>query len=139
MDVGQGEGAAKAFLEAVQPEVRKDEALSLDALFREVTGWAPRIWGASILGYGSYEYRYASGRGGVSLATGFSPRAREISIYVMPGYQDHGAILARLGRHRMGKSCLTIRRLDDVDRDVLAELLRAGLDALARLWPVTPS
>lgn len=128
-----------AFLNAADPPERIAEGQQLDALFRRVTGWQPRLWSGSMIGYGSYAYRYDSGHQGVSLATGFSPRRREISVYILPGYQDHGAILARLGRHRMGKSCLYIRRLADVDQAVLAELIAAGLRDLSAIWPVSPS
>jgi hypothetical protein len=127
-----------AFLAAVAPAAKRDEALRLDALFRRVTGWAPRIWGPAIVGYGRYRYRYDSGREGEFLATGFAPRAHGFSVYNMPGYADFGAILARLGPHRMGKSCLEVRRLADLDQAVLAELIAAGLARLAARWPVEP-
>lgn len=126
------------FLAAVTPERKRGEALRLDALFRGVTGWEPRMWGPSIVGYGRYHYRYESGREGDFLATGFAPRAHGFSVYIMPGYADFGPILARLGRHRMGKSCLEIRRLEQIDEAVLAELVRAGLDRLAARWAVAP-
>lgn len=128
-----------AFLAAAEPPERAAEGQALDALFRRVTGWQPRLWGPSMVGYGSYAYTYDSGHKGVSLATGFSPRKAELSVYILPGYQDYGAILARLGKHRIGKSCLYIKRLSDVDQDVLAELIRAGLTDLGKLWPVQPS
>lgn len=108
------------------------------ALFAETTGWEPRLWGASIIGFGRYAYRYDSGYGGESLATGFAPRKAELSVYIMPGYADFGDILARLGPHRMGKSCLYLRRLSAVDEGVLGELIRAGLKDLATRWPVHP-
>lgn len=92
-----------------------------------------------MVGYGRYHYRYKSGREGDFLATGFSPRKAAHSIYIMPGYTDFGGILARLGKHRLGKSCLYVNKLADIDLDVLAELVRAGLDDLDRLWPVNPT
>jgi hypothetical protein len=91
-----------------------------------------------MVGFGRYAYRYASGRAGDSLATGFAARKAEWSVYIMPGYADHGPILARLGPHRMGKSCLYLRRLDRVDMGALEDLFRAGLADLARHWPVYP-
>jgi hypothetical protein len=129
---------AEAFLAAVEPAARREEARVLDALFRRASGHEPVLWGPSILGYGRYAYRYDSGRTGESLATGFSPRKAEISIYVMPGYADHAAILAQLGPHRRGASCLYVRRLSAIDLGVLEELGRAGLANLARTWAVTP-
>ena len=128
-----------AFLTAVPDPRRRDEAQRLDALFRQVTGFGPRLWGDSLIGYGQYRYVYDSGRSGDFLATGFSPRKAQHSIYILPGYADFGPILARLGRHKLGKSCLYVTRLDNIDLSVLAELIRAGLDDLARRWPVRPT
>ncbi|MBW4709803.1 DUF1801 domain-containing protein [Roseobacter sp. YSTF-M11] len=128
-----------AFLDSVAPERRHREAAQLDRMFRQVTGWRPRLWRSGILGYGSYDYTYASGRSGTHLATGFSPRKAKLSVYIMPGYTDFGHILADLGKHSIGKSCLYINKLEDVDMDVLGRLVRAGLDDLATRWPVHPT
>ncbi|SMX50081.1 DUF1801 domain-containing protein [Maliponia aquimaris] len=125
------------FLAGVQPDQRREDALRLDALFREVTGWQPVLWGSSIVGYGRYAYTYASGHSGQSLATGFAPRKANTVVYIMPGYADFGVILSRLGPHRLGKSCLYLGALSKVDLDALAELIRAGLADLARHWPIT--
>ncbi|WP_417523030.1 DUF1801 domain-containing protein [Marinovum sp.] len=127
------------FLAAVSPDRRREEAQALDQLFREVTGFQPRMWGPSMVGYGQYHYRYATGREGDALATGFSPRKARLSIYIMPGYADFGDILARLGKHSTGVSCLYVNKLADIDLDVLAELIRAGLRDLATHWPVQPT
>lgn len=127
------------FLAAVEPDRRREDGQTLNALFKRVTGWAPVMWGPSMIGYGQYHYRYDSGREGESLATGFSPRKSNLSIYIMPGYADYSAILDRLGKHKTGKSCLYVNRLSDVDLDVLAELIQAGLEDLGRKWPVRPS
>ena len=127
------------FLNAVEPPRRRSEAAELDLFFREVTGWAPVLWSGSMLGYGSYDYIYASGRSGTWLATGFAPRKAKLSVYIMPGYADFGDILGRLGKHTKGKSCLYLNRLEDVDMNVLAELVRAGLEDLGRHWPVKAS
>ncbi len=128
-----------AFLHAVDHPTRRADALTLDALFRQITGWEPRLWGPSIVGYGQYHYRYDSGREGDFLATGFSPRKANLSIYIMPGYSDYADILSRLGKHKTGAACLYINKLADVDLDVLAELIRAGLDDLHRTYPVQAS
>lgn len=113
--------------------------MALDGLFREVTGWSPQMWGPSIIGYGVYHYTYYSGRAGDFLATGFSPRKANLSIYIMPGYADFGDLLSHLGKHKLGKSCLYINRLADVDAAVLKELIAAGLRDLAAKWPVQPT
>ena len=125
------------WLAGVDP-ARREEAERLLAIFAEVTGWEPRLWGPSMVGFGRYAYRYESGHGGESLATGFSPRKAELSVYILPGYGDFGTILQRLGPHRTGKACLYIKRLSAVDEGVLRELIRAGLDDLRSRWEVHP-
>ncbi len=127
------------FLATVQPLRKADEAQVLDRLFQDTTGFAPVMWGPSIIGYGRYHYRYASGREGDFLATGFSPRKAAHSIYIMPGYADFGNILSRLGKHKLGKSCLYVNKLSDIDLDVLRELIKAGLEHLDGMWPVEPT
>ena len=105
-------------------------------MFQDITGWKPRMWGPSMVGYGSYHYTYDSGRSGDFLATGFSPRKANMSIYIMPGYADFSDILARLGKHKIGKSCLYVNKLADIDLNVLQDLVRAGLEDLSSKWPV---
>ena len=133
------EAAVSDFIATVDHPTRRADAEALDALFRKVTGWQPQMWGPSIVGYGSYHYVYDSGREGDFLATGFSPRKANLSVYIMPGYADFSGILARLGKHKIGKSCLYINKLADIDLDVLEELIRAGLKDLDAKWPVRPS
>jgi hypothetical protein len=128
-----------AFLDAVAHPTRRADARALDVLFRDITGWQPRLWNGSILGYGSYHYRYDSGREGDFLATGFSPRKANLSLYIMPGYQDHGAILNRLGKHKTGAACVYVNKLADIDMAALQDLIRAGLVDLARTFPLTPT
>lgn len=108
-------------------------------LCRAVTGFEPVLWGASVIGYGRYRYRYDSGRAGQWVATGFLPRKDAISIYILPGYADFSAILSALGKHRIGKSCLYVKRLSDIDLAVLGRLIRAGLDDLGWRWVVLPA
>lgn len=127
------------FLEAVEHPVRRADGLVLDAMFRRVTGWTPRMWGPTIVGYGSYDYVYDSGRSGTSLATGFSPRKAALSLYIMPGYQDYSGILDRLGKHKYGKACLYINKMADVDLSVVEELVRRGVQDLGKRYPVTGS
>jgi len=129
----------RAFIEAVEHPVRRADALILDDMFRRITGWQPKMWGPTIVGYGSYHYTYESGREGDCNATGFSPRKSNLSLYIMPGYQDFGEILSRLGKHKKGAACLYINKLADVDLAVVEEIIRAGLVDLGKRWPVTPT
>ncbi len=127
------------FIAAIDHPVRRADAMVLNNMFKRVAGWQPRMWGPTIIGYGQYHYTYDSGREGDFLATGFSPRKGNLSIYILPGYTDFADQLARLGKHKLGKSCLYINKLADVDAEVIAELIRAGIDDLATRWPVNPT
>ena len=127
------------FLNAIPHPTRRADGLALDALFRKVTGYTPQMWGPTMVGYGSYDYVYETGHSGTSLATGFSPRKANLVLYILPGYARLGDMLTRLGKHKIGKSCLYINKLADVDMEVVAEIIRAGLDDLATRWPVKPS
>ena len=118
------------------PDTRRAEAARLDAVFREVTGWAPWSAGRNLIGYGRYAYRYDSGRTGESFATGFAMRAKDVALHIMPGYVDFPDVAARLGPHKRGKSCWYVRDIDSVDETALRDLIRAGLDDLRRQWPV---
>ena len=121
------------------PEPRRAETLALDALFREATGFVPQVWTGGIVGYGAYDYTYASGRTGTWMATGFATRKARMSVYIMPGYTDFRPFLERLGQHSTGKRCLYIWRLARIVTEVLAELVRAGLADLRATWPVRPA
>lgn len=127
---------AEAYLAAITPERRRAEAQHLDGLFREVTGYRPRLWSGRMIGYGRYSYTYESGHSGTFLATGFAAAARHLTIYILPGYTPFPDITARLGPHKHGKSCLYISRLDGIDDAALRDLVRAGLDDLATRWDV---
>ncbi len=126
------------FIAHVEPERRRMDGEVLLEFFQDVTGFEPVMWGPSIVGYGRYHYVYKTGREGDFLATGFSPRKASLSLYIMPGYQDYGEILNCLGKHKLGRSCLYINKLADVDMDVLAELIQAGLRDLDKIWTVHP-
>jgi len=112
-----------AFIDAVDHPVRRADAHVLLDLFREVTGEPAVMWGSAIVGFGSYHYRYESGREGDSAATGFSPRKAQSTIYLVDGFDTYGELLGRLGPHTLGKSCLYLKTLTDVDLDVLRELV----------------
>lgn len=105
-----------------EPQMRAD-ARKVAAMMKKATGARPKMWGGSIVGYGSYRYRYDSGREGEFMITGFAPRKEALTIYIMPGFSRYDALMARLGRHRTGKSCLYLRRMADVDEAVLQQLI----------------
>lgn len=127
------------FIGAVKDENRRAESQTLAAMMERVTGEEPVMWGPSIVGFGSYHYRYESGREGNWMLTGFSPRKRDLTVYVMTGFKGSEETLSRLGPHRRSSgSCLYIKRLADIDPETLEELIRASVERLRRTYPTTP-
>lgn len=133
--------AAEAFIAGVEPPARRAEAEVLDALFRKVTGEAPKMWGPTIIGYGEYRTTYESGRDVHWMRSGFSPRKAKHSLYLMGGYCDDVTArgrddkLARLSKHSTGKSCLYVNKLADIDLAVLEEIIAADWATMLRLFP----
>jgi len=111
------------FLKSVENVRRRDDSLEVLELMKEVTGEKPVLWGPSIVGFGKYHYKYDSGREGDFLITGFSPRKQSLTLYIMPGFDKYAGLMSRLGKHKTGKSCLYINKLEDIDREVLRELI----------------
>jgi hypothetical protein len=114
------------FLQTVPDPKRRADAQALCRLLADATGAEPEMWGDSIVGFGAYHYRYGSGQTGEWPAVGLSPRRQALTIYVAESLESHGDLLARLGPHRTGKSCLYVKRLSDVDEQVLRELVTAS-------------
>ena len=115
--------SVSAFLNGIPDARKRSECRSVGKMMREVTGARPHMWGGSIVGYGSYRYRYESGREGSWFLCGYSPRAQNLTIYIMPGFSEFAPLMSKLGKYKTGKSCLYIRSLDEVDTDVLRELV----------------
>jgi hypothetical protein len=116
--------SAQAFIGRVPSEARREDAQKLCALLMQWTGEPPVMWGAGIVGFGCYRYRYDSGREGTAALVGFSPRKASLVLYLVGGVQDrYPKLLQRLGPHKVGKGCLYLRRLEDVDHDVLRALV----------------
>jgi Domain of unknown function (DU1801) len=127
------------FIAAVPDARRREEAAVIDALHRRVTGCEPKLWGPSIVGYGSYTYKYESGREGVWMRAGYSPRKAALTVYMMGNYCNHQAevdeLFARLGKHKTGKSCLYINKLADVDLAVLERLVELSWESMNEKYP----
>ena len=129
-------GASVAdFIAAVPDERTRDDAKTLCAMLEGLTGEPPRMWGPTIVGFGSYHYRYDSGREGDAPLAGFSPRAKELVVYLMCEGEKNAALLARLGKHRATISCLYIKSLADVDQQVLSDLVRESIDTITTRYP----
>jgi len=119
--------AVDAFLDAVPDPQRREDGKALRALFERITGEPATMWGPSIVGFGDYHYKYASGHEGDMARIGYSPRAKELVLYIGATNPEAADLLARLGKHRTGKSCLYVKRLSDVDMAVLEEMIRTEL------------
>jgi len=115
------------FLEGVADEQKRNESFEILKLMKQVTKEEPKMWGASIVGFGSYHYKGASGREGDWMLTGFSPRKQALTLYLMHGFDAHKDLLKKLGKYETGMGCLYIKTLDDVDRKVLKELVTASV------------
>jgi hypothetical protein len=123
-----------AFIKQVADERRRKDCQDLVALMRDVTGQPPKMWGSSIVGFDRYRYKYSSGRDGESLLTGFSPRKQELVLYLGPGIENK-SLLAKLGKHKAGKGCLYLKRLDDIDRSVLRVLVERSVAIMRERYP----
>jgi len=117
-----------AFIEESTSGQKRSDALELLKLMKEITGEEPVMWGPSIIGYGSYHYKYESGREGDWFLTGFSPRKKNLSIYVMAGFNRYEELMNRLGKFKTGVSCLYVNKLDDIDLSVLKELVKSSVN-----------
>lgn len=119
----ENDGDVEAFIDGIGDEQRRADCRTLLQLVSQVTGQEPKMWGAAIVGFGHYHYSYASGRSGDWFRVGFSPRKQNLTLYLMDGFDEYASLLAKLGKHSTGKSCLYVKRLSDVDLDVLKQLV----------------
>lgn len=119
--------SVKTFLDSIGDDKRRKDARKVLAMMKEITGEKPKMWGGSIVGFGSYHYKYASGREGDWFRAGFSPRKQALTLYLMQGFEGRGELMSKLGKYQTGKSCLYIKRLEDVDEAILRELIACSL------------
>lgn len=124
-----------AFIASVEPADRRRDCRALLKLMRDATGAAPKMWGSSVVGFGSYHYKYGSGREGNWFVTGFSPRKQDLTLYLMAGVERYPDLLRRLGKHKTGRSCLYLKGLDGVDITVLKRLVGESVKYVRRNYP----
>ncbi|HTF18664.1 MAG TPA: DUF1801 domain-containing protein [Chryseolinea sp.] len=124
------EQSVDAFLDKVPAEQTRDDCRMIIQIMTKVTGAPPAMWGPNIIGFGKYHYKYASGHEGDSCLTGFSPRKAAITLYIMPTDPGQEALMQRLGKHKAGKGCIYVKRLDDIDMKVLEELMTKSVSEL---------
>ncbi|WP_077619532.1 DUF1801 domain-containing protein [Bacillus sinesaloumensis] len=123
------------FIEMVNNPKKKEDAYKILDIFTETTGYPAKMWGTSIIGFGSYHYKYASGHEGDAPLVGFSPRKAKISLYFAPGDPKREELLERFGKHTTGKACVYINKLADIDVEVLKELIKQSVTFLQELYP----
>ena len=128
------EASVDAFLEGVVDETRREDCRTLLRIMKRVAGAEPRMWGPSMVGFGSYHYKYASGREGDWFLTGFAPRKQDLTLYLMSGFGGHEKLMSRLGKYKTGKSCLYVKRLADIDLAVLEQLVSASVKHTKQMY-----
>ena len=115
------------FLDGVEDDNKREDSFVILELMKEVTGSEPIMWGDSIIGFGNYRYKYASGKPAEWFLVGFSPRVQNLTLYIMSGFEEYDQLLDKLGQHSTGKSCLYVKRLENVDLDILKELIEKSV------------
>lgn len=123
------------FLDALGDEQKQADSFQVLEWMEEITGEAPKMWGDSIVGFGSYHYKYESGREGNWFLTGFSPRKQQFSLYIMSGFRRYDELLDQLGKHQTGKSCLYIKRIADIDSSILQKLIKESVAHMREKYP----
>ena len=118
------------FLNRIPDAERREDCFTIAKLMEEITGHKPKMWGPSIVGFGSYHYKYDSGREGDWMVTGFSPRKKDLTLYIMMGFEKHQDLMKQLGKHSTGKSCLYIKRLSDIHLPTLKKLIKTSVKEL---------
>lgn len=119
--------SVESFLAGIDDEQKRADCFAVMKIIRQATKEKPKMWGASIVGFGSYHYKYASGREGDFMLTGFSPRKQALTLYIMPGFSRYDTLMKKLGKYKTGKSCLYIKKLEDIDQSVLKELIQQSV------------
>lgn len=125
------------FIDAINDDARRADCRAVATLMQKVTGEKPKMWGTSIVGFGTYHYVYASGREGDWPVTGFSPRAQALTLYIVSGFDGAPALMNKLGKYKTGKSCLYLKSLADVDAGVLGQLIARSVATIRDRYPAS--
>jgi hypothetical protein len=128
------EASVDDFLAGISPEKKRQDALAICELMKKVTKAKPKMWGTSIVGFGSYHYKYASGHEGEWPLVGFSPRKQNLTVYIVPGFANYDALLSKLGKHKTGKSCLYLNSLEDIHLPTLRELIQRSVAEMKKKY-----
>lgn len=128
----ENKASVATFLKNIEDPQKRADCKAIAKIMRDATGVPAKMWGTSIVGFDKYDYTYASGHSGSWPITGFSPRAQNISVYIMPGFDKYDALMKKLGKHKTGKSCLYIKKLEDVDTGILKQLITGSVAEMRR-------
>lgn len=135
----QTNASVEKFLNKITDETRREDCFKVAKMMEDITGEEPKMWGPSIVGFGLYHYKYASGHEGDWPIAAFSPRKQDLTLYLMPGFQERADLMQQLGKHRVGKSCLYIKRLSDVHVPTLKRLIRQSVKEIKRVTKKKPA
>tara|TARA_R110001599_G_C12040134_1_gene641065 strand:- start:339 stop:761 length:423 start_codon:yes stop_codon:yes gene_type:complete len=128
------EASVTDFLNSIAEEKKKNDCVLVKNLMEEITGEPAKMWGTSIVGFGNYHYKYDSGREGDSLKVGFSPRVQNLTLYIMPGFEKYDDHMSKLGKYKTGKSCLYIKKMEDIDLEILKSLIKDSYDYMTNKY-----
>jgi len=123
-----------AFLNSIEDKQKRKEAKEINRMMKELTNEKPVMWGNSIIGFGQYNYKYESGREGVFMKVGFSPRKNNLTIYIMPGFGRYTELMSKLGKYKTGKSCLYIKKLEDINQKTLKALIKDSFTQMTKKY-----
>jgi hypothetical protein len=133
----RNKGNVEDFLNSVADEKKRQDSFTILELMKEATGEKPEMWGDSIVGFGSYPYKNTTKKENTWMLAGFSPRKQNLTLYIMSGFDEYGQLLGKLGKHSTGKSCLYIKKIEDVDTDVLKDLVRQSVEHMRKNNPTS--
>jgi len=130
----ENKASVREFLASIDDKQKRADCKVIARMMQEATGKRAKMWGKTIVGFDKYNYQYESGHTGSAAITGFSPRAQNISVYIMPGFEKFAPLMKKLGKYKTGKSCLYIKRLEDVDQKILGRLIKASVKEMHRRY-----
>ena len=128
----ENDQSVESFINKIEDGQKRKDCLEVMSMMQKITRKKPKMWGGSIVGFGSYHYKYKSGHEGDFMITGFSPRKQNLTIYIMLGFPKYQELMDKLGKYKIGKSCLYIKKLDDVDRNILKDLIKRDVENMKK-------
>ncbi|RFZ91005.1 DUF1801 domain-containing protein [Mucilaginibacter conchicola] len=128
------EASVADFLNAITDSERREDAFRLSAIIQQASGFEPKMWGPAIVGFGSYHYKYESGREGDAPRTGFSPRVKEFALYLSANFEGREALLQRFGKHKSAKACIYVKKLADIDEAILSEMVKRSVAHITEIY-----